>query len=80
MAVIGQAVAALVAWRAWREAREVRREARLGGYISAVHSREATPGETVATFWLGRLYARYGTDRQLEDWYRIVHGPVGGGQ
>jgi hypothetical protein len=74
--VIGKVVTAWLVWRCWRSVRADRRGARLRTHIERVHAEPASLEATLATFWLGRLFARYGSAAQLDDWYSIVHGPT----
>lgn len=73
--------ALMVAWRTWKSIRSKRQEERLERYVTQFHGEpghSASQSECLALFWLGQAYAKYGTDKQLHDWYRIMHGPVGG--
>jgi TolA-binding protein len=71
---IGSAVALFVAANAYRALRRRRREARFNRYMSDLHAQPADTATTLAHFWLGSLFTRYGTDEQVDDWYRLTHG------
>jgi len=58
----------------WRQIRAERRERRLRQRIEKLHASEADLPTVIAHFWLGSLFARYGSDRQLDDWYRLTQG------
>jgi hypothetical protein len=70
----GTAAVALVAIIAYRKAKRQRREQRFDRYMAQLHAQSADLGTTLAHFWLGQLFARYGTDAQLDDWIRLTHG------
>lgn len=72
--LIGEVISLIVLVNTFRQVRKLRRLCRLRDYIHKVHQQPANLGETIGHFWLGSMYARYGTDRQLDDWYAIMHG------
>ena len=73
---LGTATTLYVIVSAYREARRRRRQERFDRYITGLHVKSADLGMVLAHFWLGQLFARHGSDTQLDDWYRLTHGPT----
>jgi hypothetical protein len=73
---LGIATTLYVIIGAYRDARISRRKAQFYRYVTELHGKPADLGTTLAHFWLGQLFTRHGSDTQLDDWYRLTHGPT----
>ena len=72
--MIGDMVALYVIASEISRSRKRRRIERFNRYMIQLHSRPVDMPITFSHFLIGKLYARYGTSKQLDDWYRLMHG------
>lgn len=67
-------IAFWVVWDQLREQRRIKRVQRFNKYVEKLHTQPADMFETFAHFSVMQIYAKHGTDKQLDELVQLMHG------